>query len=125
MFPDLRGQVVERIMFDYSATLVLSSAAEVRIEQAFLLEDADKPVGLGPISPEAPEGSGRVLGVLHQQVVAAEVDGLGQLRMRFGNGLVLTCAPSEAFEAWSLTLVDGELFVCQPGGGIAHWAATA
>ncbi|MFB7842333.1 DUF6188 family protein [Microbacterium sp. NPDC056052] len=46
----------------------------------------------------------------------------GQLQIRFGNGVTLTCFPSEAFEAWSVTLASGELFVCEPGGGITHWA---
>ena len=37
-------------------------------------------------------------------------------------GHIVEVGPDPDFEAWTLTLSDGEMFVAVPGGGVTHWS---
>ena len=69
-----------------------------------------------------------------EELAALELASGDTLGMSIGDdgGLLLSPTRSDAvyvlnadpdFEAWTLTFEDGEMFVCSPGGGVAHWAS--
>jgi hypothetical protein len=43
------------------------------------------------------------------------------LHVAFGDGAELTVTPDETYEAWNLTMDDGEMLVCMPNGEVAHF----
>jgi hypothetical protein len=66
-----------------------------------------------------------IVGLVHQTIVGVDIVDTGELRLRLASGGVLTCRPDDRYEAWTLTLATQEMFVCQPGGGVAHWPPRA
>jgi Family of unknown function (DUF6188) len=54
-------------------------------------------------------------------VTAVTVSENGDLEVRLSGGFTVSVAAHPSFEAWSLTLSDGTLLVCTPGGNVACW----
>lgn len=93
--------------------------AEIRIEGAFRLE-TDGWSGDLSFSIERPL-FGPALGLFGKTVASATAAPDGGLHLQFSNGASIRVAPSEQYEAWTITAAGGYRVVSLPGGGLATW----
>ncbi|MFE4194430.1 DUF6188 family protein [Paenarthrobacter sp. NPDC056912] len=117
----MAGQQVNRISFDFAFTILTSEGVEIRFAQPFTLVNSSGTSCL--IEPEHIDGGGaRLFSLLRADIESASVDAdKGSLMMHFASGGSLECQCHEYYEAWSVTTQAGEIWISQPGGGLAHW----
>jgi hypothetical protein len=118
------GSTVESIDSDYATNLVFSNGWEIRIEVAFRLELPPRVVFVGPgadVETRALASNVSAVG----PVVEAECSEAGLLTLKFEGGTVLAVDSDDDYEAWTVAGPSGEKAVCQPGGGLAWWPASA
>ena len=118
------GAEVTRVCFDWGVGLTIGPSepqTDIRIECHVILVDRH-----GSAIELAPEGSPHALApllrLLRQPVNQFEVMKDGHLKIRTGDGDVLTVAPSTEFEAWEISGPDGYRMVCSPGGEVTVWS---
>ena len=61
-----------------------------------------------------------LVSTLDHQLTDALTD-QGHLNIAFGNGLEISVAPHDQWEAWQITSADHLLIVCTPGGQLTIW----
>jgi hypothetical protein len=118
---DLVGAIVTQLRFDYGVTLALDASTHLRIETTFELVTPD---GVATtLDPEQDlDRMGALLPLHRTRVAEFAADTSGDLAITFSDGSVLRCRPDDRHEAWALSLADGRLYVCTPGGEVAVWA---
>ena len=75
-------------------------------------------------SPTSADAVSRLLSVGKEAAIEVQCFGSGVLLLTVGQDSV-EVPPDPNFEAWTLTLEDGEMFVAVPGGGVTHWSPRA
>jgi hypothetical protein len=117
----LRDQVVTKQNFGYTLSLETNGGFEVRIENEFSLRT---PTDSFDFSPEPSNAESKPLKALVEQVITSSAaEESGRLMLAFGNGTSLRVAPSEAYEAWTVTGPGGMRVVCMPDGELVVWKA--
>lgn len=108
----IRDELVIQLKLDFGFTIV-TEHSETRIEQPFRLAAVDGQTY--SIDPENPTRADDLL-KLHYTKVNGDCFEDGSLEMRFATGAVMEVAPSDTYEAWTLTRKNGEMVVSSPGG---------
>lgn len=114
--------MVSRCSFDWAVTWVITTESgeiEIRVEQPFLFGRRN-PVLLEPVGD--PVHLVPVLSTVRDSIVRIEAFADGRLELEFGAGAVVAVAPSEEFEAWTVTGPGDVKLVSIPGGGVTVWS---
>lgn len=113
-------QELSRIYVDHAVGLqfFVEQATTVRIETPFKILDG--PRELQVIVAQS-STLVHVLNLLHEQLLDANAQSDGTLRLVFANGVVIVVPPDPNYEAWTLEGPAGYLVVCRPGGELAVW----
>ena len=114
---DLAGQVLDSLRFS-SAIQLRFSDGWLTIETPFVFASPDgETYTLDPDPEMNPEPLGRLLAILHQPVVHADVDETSStITVRFENGSSIVAGPDPEYESWELGRSNGDLLICGPGG---------
>ncbi len=116
-----KGYRLADCKWDYGLVLILNrgdSVATLRVETAAQLGQGGEFRALRPDLPDCADAAASLLGEYIEQSFAR---GDGTLIMEFSNGSQLLVPPDDNYEAWQLSISDGQLMVCLPGGGMACW----
>jgi hypothetical protein len=122
----IEGQQITRVCFENALVLMThGGGAHIRVECPFYVSGVEGHARI-EVDPARPWDHLEVLvRFLYQEIATTEIEESGELRVSFSGGQVLVCPPYDGFEAWTITLAAGDLFVCLPGGGLTHFPPRA
>jgi hypothetical protein len=115
---DLAEQLVTQLRFDFAVSLLTLQGTVVRVQSDFVVGHPGQepvPVSIEDLAP----GTGAVMQLFGQVLVAAEATDDGALHLFFESGARMHVMPDDTFEPWSLNSGTGELLIGLPGGGSA------
>jgi Family of unknown function (DUF6188) len=119
---DLKGHKVMQCVVDFAFTLELERMGQrttVRVEGPFVLSQGDETHELD--AEARPRELGPALELSRTSVRSGVVHKTGGLELTFDDGAVLRVPSEPKYEAWTLTVTDGPMIICGPGGKLTFF----
>ena len=121
MTPSSKVGFLEELLFNQSECVAIVTRHEYLLQLELRYGDCSS----GVLAIESSRGISSVLDVIrgeHQiQLPRVEIFSSGRLVLTLHRRSVVV-EPDPNYEAWTLTLATGEMFVANPGGGVTHWS---
>ena len=115
--------VVTQLRVDFRFSLLLGGGAEVVREGPFELRRGSRAVRVPP--GDAVFEVAEALPLFNTRVEAVEAKASGELRIDFGDEVVVNVPVNPHYENWQIVMPDSEQWIGLPGGGgVAHFGSS-